>query len=319
LTRSDVAVRLQARDAKSEAKAGTVMSQARVFISYRRDTDALRSIVLHRLIDSTFDRSGASRVDVFRDTRTRLGVEWPEEVRERLSEADIVLVVIGPQWLGAKDQFERRRIDQTGDWVRREIELALKGTKRVIPIAFECEIPPADALLPPIRKLAKRQGTRVRDAFLDRDLQPVFLAIEEHLGDGPSRTAVAGAVARLPYPDPPLPVPPAPMKTDDIDRAIDEMLAGWNVETSPIPEQPGETRVELHRDFTFRSFREVLQFMTEAGDFIEKMNHHPRWENIYETLHLYLTTWDIGHRISHLDIVLANYLSVLHSKYAPDN
>jgi len=36
--------------------------------------------------------------------------------------------------------------------------------------------------------------------------------------------------------------------------------------------------------------------------------HHPRWENIWKSLRVYLTTWDIGQRLTDRDIQLAKYL-----------
>jgi hypothetical protein len=60
--------------------------------------------MLDSIISGTFNRDdGGQVVRVYRDTSERLGVPWPEELRERCSAADIVLVVIGPQWLEAKD------------------------------------------------------------------------------------------------------------------------------------------------------------------------------------------------------------------------
>ena len=293
------------------------MARSSVFISYRRDVDALRSAVLHLLINSTFNNdSKGERLEIFRDIRGRLGVDWPDEIRDKLTKADILLVVVGPGWLGAQDQHRRRRIDQPDDWVRQEIEMGLAECETVIPIAFENELPPADALPSSIRGLAMKQGTYVRDAFFADDLQPVLLAIEQHLGDGPSRTSRASSEERrLPWPDPPLTVTPAPLDRTDIDRALAEMITGWSVVTTPVPEEPDRSRVELYREFRFRSFRDVLRFMTDIGGFIDNLNHHPRWENVYETLYVYLTTWDIGHRISHLDIVLANHFDKTYADY----
>src|ERR1700704_5628148 len=79
-----------------------------------------------------------------------------------------------------QDQYSRRRIDQADDWVRQEIELARDRT--VIPVAFGgARIPPAEALPESISYLASRQGVSVRDEFVDTDLQPVLLAIEQSL------------------------------------------------------------------------------------------------------------------------------------------
>jgi hypothetical protein len=157
------------------------MAEISIFISYRRDDDAARAMMLDRIISGTFNEPARPpRVRIYRDTAERLGVQWPEEVRDRCSSADMVLVVIGPKWLEAKDQYARRRIDQADDWVRQEIELARDRT--VIPIAFGgADIPPAKALPETISYLASRQGVRVRDERADMDLQPVLLAIEQRI------------------------------------------------------------------------------------------------------------------------------------------
>jgi pterin-4a-carbinolamine dehydratase len=294
------------------------MAEISVFISYRRDDDAARAAMLDRIISGAFNEPAKPpKVSIYRDTSERLGVSWPEEVRDRCGSADVVLVVIGPKWLEARDQYARRRIDQADDWVRQEIELARHRT--VIPIAFGGrEVPPAEALPETISYLASRRGTSVRDEFADIDLQPVLAEIERHLPSATDRSSLddaAGSRRNLPYPDPPLVVKPAPMAEEDINIAIRELLRDWEVIEGPLPENPNERRVELHRTFLFRSFRDVLPFMTEIGDFADKANHHPRWENIYTTLRVYLTTWDIGHRISHLDLQLAQYFDRMYQQY----
>lgn len=294
------------------------MAETSIFISYRRNDDAARAVMLDRIISGTFNEpERPPRVRIYRDTSERLGVTWPEAVRDRCSSADMVLVVIGPKWLGAKDQYSRRRIDQPDDWVRQEIELARDRT--VIPVAFGgAGIPPAEALPESISYLASRQGVSVRDEFVDTDLQPVLLAIEQSLPSAEIRGSVddaRGDRRHLPYPQPPLIVKPAPMAEEDIKIAIQEVLHDWDAVVSPLPEDPAQTRVELHRTFLFRSFRDVLVFMVEVGDFADDANHHPRWENIFKTLRVYLTTWDIGHRISHLDLLLAQYLDRAYERY----
>jgi pterin-4a-carbinolamine dehydratase len=105
------------------------------------------------------------------------------------------------------------------------------------------------------------------------------------------------------------------MAEEDIKIAIQELLHDWDVVVSQLPENPAQNRVELHRTFLFRSFRDVLVFMAEVGDFADNANHHPRWENIFKTLRVYLTTWDIGHRISHLDLLLAQYFDRSYKRY----
>jgi pterin-4a-carbinolamine dehydratase len=294
------------------------MAEISIFISYRRDDDAARAVMLDRIISGTFNEPGRPpRVHIFRDTSQRLGVTWPTAVRDQCRSADIVLVVIGPKWLEAKDRFFRRRIDQTDDWVRQEIELA--HDRMVIPIAFGgAGIPLAEALPESISYLASRQGVSVRDEFVDTDLQPVLLAVEQSLPSAEVRSSLdsEGSDPRhLPYPQPPLVVKPAPMTEEDINIAIKELIHDWKVAVSPLPEDPSQSRVELHRTFLFRSFRDVLTFMAEVGEFADNANHHPRWENIFKTLRVYLSTWDIGHRISQLDLQLAQYFDRTYKRY----
>lgn len=294
------------------------MAEISVFISYRRDDDAARAAMLDGTISGAFNEPAQPpKVLIYRDTSERLGVAWPDEIRDRCGSADVVLVVIGPRWLEAKDQYARRRIDQTDDWVRQEIELARDRT--VIPIAFGgTNVPPAEALPEAISYLSSRRGISVRDEFAKMDLQPVLAEIERHIPSAKIRSSlndVAGNRENLPYPDPPLVVKPAPMAKEDIDIAIHELLHDWEVIAGPLPENPDERREELHRTFLFRDFRDVLIFMNDVGDFADKANHHPRWENIYNTLRVYLTTWDIRHRISPLDLQLAQYFDRVYKQY----
>ncbi len=275
--------------------------------------------MLDRTISGTFNpRDQPPPVSIYRDTSERLGVPWPQEIRERCSAADIVLVVIGPKWLEARDQYARRRIDQADDWVRLEIELALASGKTVIPIAFGGQnLPPPEALPESIAELPTRRGTVVRDEYPD-DLQPVLREIELHLPEADrddDRRDIEAGSGRLPYPQPPLVVQPDPLSPNDIAIALHELLPSWTVVRSPLPEDAAQVREELYREFVFPAFLDVLAFMSEVADFADKANHHPRWENIYRTLRVYLTTWDIGHRISHLDIQLAQYCDRIYRKH----
>ena len=108
---------------------------------------------------------------------------------------------------------------------------------------------------------------------------------------------------------------PAPIAPGDIDIALSELIQDWTVVRSPLPEDPGQIRIELHRSFMFRNFLDVLEFMRKVADFADKANHHPRWENIYKDLRVFLTTWDIGHRISQLDIQLAQFIDRAYKDY----
>ena len=259
------------------------MAPLRIFISYRRDSDLLRASLVVNQLENAFNRRHEPRIRIFRDTRLPVGQQWPNEIQEELKAADIVMVLIGPGWLGAKDQFERRRIDQPDDWVRKEIELALHGAKSVIPIAFEESLPPREALPQSIAPLVDWQAAVVRDETLESDLEPVLSEVQQILrGRFPSGAAQKGG--RLPYPRPPMKFPPAPMPEADLALVVVEELPMWDVVKGPVEGKPGLVGVELHRDFKFRRFSDVVPFMSTVADFADKANHHPRWENVYKTL-----------------------------------
>lgn len=61
-------------------------------------------------------------------------------------------------------------------------------------------------------------------------------------------------------------------------------LTNWQVNTNG----------KLERVFQFADFIQAFGFMTQAALIAEKMNHHPEWFNVYNTLKVELTTHDVG-------------------------
>ena len=69
--------------------------------------------------------------------------------------------------------------------------------------------------------------------------------------------------------------------------------------------------------FEFASFEDAIAFLGRAAPRISEMEHHPRWENIWRTVSVWLTTWDIGQKPTVLDLQLARYLEELWSTFTP--
>lgn len=65
-----------------------------------------------------------------------------------------------------------------------------------------------------------------------------------------------------------------------------------------------ESRDAITRDFSFDSFGEAFAFMTQVALMAEKADHHPEWSNVYNRVHILLTTHDAG-GLSARDIDLA--------------
>ncbi len=67
----------------------------------------------------------------------------------------------------------------------------------------------------------------------------------------------------------------------------------------------------LYRKITFRNFSEAFAFMTQVALQAEKMDHHPLWTNVYNTLEITLSTHDAGDIITEKDHRLATWINAL--------
>lgn len=60
----------------------------------------------------------------------------------------------------------------------------------------------------------------------------------------------------------------------------------------------------IYRKIRFSDFKQALKAMNSIGEQAEKMNHHPDWRNVYNTLEITLSTHDEG-GVTNKDIELA--------------
>ena len=63
----------------------------------------------------------------------------------------------------------------------------------------------------------------------------------------------------------------------------------------------------LVRDFKFTDFKTAFAFMTAVAALAEKLGHHPDWSNVYNRVHISLSTHDVG-GISELDFEMARQI-----------
>ena len=62
---------------------------------------------------------------------------------------------------------------------------------------------------------------------------------------------------------------------------------------------------KLKRTFEFDNFIEAFGFMSKVAIIAEKMDHHPNWSNVYNTVNIELSTHDQGNIVTDLDHRLA--------------
>lgn len=67
----------------------------------------------------------------------------------------------------------------------------------------------------------------------------------------------------------------------------------------------------LQRSFRFKDFSEAFAFMTRVAFLAEKLDHHPNWSNVYNTVNITLTTHDAGNTVTEKDRILAAQIDSL--------
>ncbi|TWU04739.1 toll/interleukin-1 receptor domain-containing protein [Stieleria varia] len=112
--------------------AATVSGEKRtrdsIFISYRAsDASALAGLLWKTLVD----RFGINCV-FLAPAEIEPGQAFADRLMAELDRAAVIIAVIGKDWLSAKDEFHRRRLDDPDDWVRKEIVYGLENNDVVV-------------------------------------------------------------------------------------------------------------------------------------------------------------------------------------------
>lgn len=280
-----------------------------IFISYRRADSGPQAGRLYSALTQKFGQE-----NVFMDTSDiEPGELWPRELDDALRSANSLLVVIGPDWLKASNEWGERRIDQENDWVRREIETTIVDGKGILPVLVrDARLPPPDKIPGSISYLTKRQKVDLREAYWDHDVHLVLARFQpQDVGQRPSTSEDS----ENPYPREVPPEKPHPISEEALKIALQGTLFSWKKIASPLPEDTSKVRDELVRSYKFKRFLDAVAFMSQVAPGCEIFMHHPRWENIWKTVTVYLSTWDIGQKISDRDIQLAKYLDRAFSEF----
>jgi 4a-hydroxytetrahydrobiopterin dehydratase len=72
-----------------------------------------------------------------------------------------------------------------------------------------------------------------------------------------------------------------------------------------------EKNNSLYRKFQFKNFSEAFAFMTRVALEAEKMDHHPSWTNVYNTVEITLNTHSEGNIVTEKDRKLAKKIDAL--------
>jgi pterin-4a-carbinolamine dehydratase len=115
---------------------------------------------------------------------------------------------------------------------------------------------------------------------------------------------------------PPTATTSTPLAPDEIEQALAH-LSGWSRTERPGGVGQEGKRVEITRTYRFYTFEDAIHFMNTASRYFSQVRHQPDWRNVWSSVRIWLTSWDIGHRLSQKDIALAEKLDHLYESYRP--
>jgi hypothetical protein len=129
-----------------------------IVISYRREDTRW---IVGRIFDRLVEHYGHNNIFMDIDA-VPLGSDYRDQIRSTLQRSDILLAVIGPQWLAVQKETGQPRLSDESDWVRIEIEAALGKKIPVIPVLIDrARLPKPTELPEALREFAYRQAADV--------------------------------------------------------------------------------------------------------------------------------------------------------------
>jgi hypothetical protein len=152
-----------------------------IFISYRRDQNGAEARRLWERLAADF---GAERV--FIDAVSlEPGQDFAQAIREKVAFCDVLVAVIGPDWLDCRVPDGGRRLDQPEDWVRIEIASALEAGVRVVPaLVGGATLPEAHELPAPLAALPRSQAIELGPRHFETDVDRLRTTLKRLVGGG---------------------------------------------------------------------------------------------------------------------------------------
>jgi hypothetical protein len=152
----------------------------KIFLCYRREDTQGFARGIYESLASKYGHE-----QVFRDIdSTPAGVKYSIWIESRVGQCSVMIVLIGGTWLSAKDRAGQRRLDLPEDWVRQEIEAALKRDIPIIPVRVQGAPMPSDDELPPsIADLTGFQSAEITDSRWAFDVGLLIQAIDNLIAE----------------------------------------------------------------------------------------------------------------------------------------
>ena len=149
-----------------------------IFISYRREESRWSARSLYSRLCRDFDPK-----QIFMDIDAiALGQDFVEAIETTVAKCNVLIAVVGNNWLTSEDDQGNRRLDSPEDFVRTEIGAALKRKIRVIPVLVNGALMPRATDLPDdLKLLVRRNALLITETSFDSDCQRLAAAIRRVL------------------------------------------------------------------------------------------------------------------------------------------
>lgn len=149
---------------------------AKIFVSYRRQDSPYVALALKDRLERQFGQDS-----VFLDIdNIPLGMDFREHIDRAVQQCDVMLVLIGDAWLAVMPDKDRNRLFDPQDFVRTEIEAALRRSIPIVPVLVEnAKMPGAEDLPPSIQNLIYRNAAEVRAGL---DFNSHMTRLSDNLG-----------------------------------------------------------------------------------------------------------------------------------------
>jgi serine/threonine-protein kinase len=151
------------------------LQKGRIFISYRRADSAGYAGRIYDRLAAHFGEDA-----VFMDVDTiEAGLDFVEVLQNAVQSCDVLVALIGQQWLNIKDEAGKRRLDNPEDFVRVEIAAALSRDIRVIPVLVDGMVMLRSTELPDnLMALARRNALQVNHHSFNADARRLISQLE---------------------------------------------------------------------------------------------------------------------------------------------
>ena len=160
---------------------------ARIFLSYRREDSGGWA---GRLYDRLSQRFGDEHVFMDIDA-IEPGLDFVEVIQQAVLSCDVLITLIGRQWLTVADATGKPRLTNPEDFVRLEIATALERNIRIIPVLVQDAPMPRSADLPDdLKRLSRRNALEISDTRFHSDVDRLITVLDSVLSGATAQAGV---------------------------------------------------------------------------------------------------------------------------------